>query len=418
MTPEQPRPVPEPRTLTVAMEATGSDDVRHEVDAEGADAGVELEQLTLGEGEIREPFDPRLIDVTTEVRSLDTLVKRLKAGQIDLDPDFQRSRGIWTDEKKSLLIESLLLRIPLPTFYVAEIEGPDQLGDSSWAVVDGIQRLSTIAQFVDSKVLDLPPLKLRGLEYLHQERDKVFEKLSSSLQLRILESQFTIQVIRKSTPEPVKLNIFARINTGGVPLSAQELRHALIPGPARALLRSMASTSEFREAVAYSVSPTRMVDREMALRFIAFLRSDPEEQKETDFDEFLRQTMRAINSIGERERQRYLSEFAAAMAASREIFGNDAFRKRYEEDDPRRPVSKALFEAVAVALARLRQTHGDVAVTRLIERAPEVRSAFIRLMNDRDFDRAVSQGTGDPARVKLRFRELRILAETVAGIAP
>ena len=386
--------------------------VRLELDAEGGDAGVELEQLVVGD-EIREPFDPRLIDVTTEIRSLDTLVKRLEAGQIDLDPDFQRSRGIWTDQKKSLLIESLLLRIPLPTFYVAELDSSEALGDSSWAVVDGIQRLSTIAQFVKPSVFGLPPLKLRGLEYLHAEEGRTFEKLPSSLQLRILESQFTIQVIRKSTPEAVKLNIFARINTGGVPLSAQELRHALIPGPARFLLRDMASSDEFQRAVAHSVSPTRMVDREMALRFIAFRRSDPEQFKESDFDRFLRDTMRALNSASDDERRAMVDEFCAVMIASAAIFGNDAFRKRYREDDPRRPVSKALFEAVAVALASLRVKHGDDGLKQLIDRSSLVREGFVSLMNDREFDRSISQGTGDPVRVRLRFKKTRELMESV-----
>jgi Protein of unknown function DUF262 len=388
-------------------------EVRHELDSRGSDAGVESEELVDEDAEIREPFDPRLIDVTTEMRSLDTLVRRLSAGQIDLDPDFQRSRGIWTDQKKSLLIESLLLRIPLPTFYVAEIDGSEDLGDSSWAVVDGIQRLSTIAEFVEPDVLGLSSLRLRGLEYLHTEEGKLFHELSSSLQLRILESQFTIQVIRKSTPEPVKLNIFARINTGGVPLSAQELRHALLPGPARGFLRELAHSREFKDAVDHSVSPTRMVDREMALRYVAFRISDPETYRDQDFDSFLRDTMRTINRWDEMEQVRHREDFAAAMRAGVEIFGNDAFRKRYEKGDPRRPVSKALFEAVAVALARVRDKRGDNGLAILAARSDVVKSQFIDLMNEREFDRSVSQGTGDPARVRFRFSKLRELMEAV-----
>lgn len=386
--------------------------IRHELDSEGHDAGVELEQLTVGETEIKEPFDPRLIDVTTEVRSLDTLVRRLAVGQIDLDPDFQRSRGIWTPQKKSLLIESLLLRIPLPTFYVAELAGSEELGDSSWSVVDGIQRLSTIAEFVDPKAIGASPLKLHGLEYLHKEEGRTFDELSPSLRLRILESQFTIQVIRKSTPEAVKLNIFARINTGGVPLSAQELRHALTPGPARELLRIMASSPEFQDAVDHSISPTRMADREMALRFIAFRQSDPQEHKDQDFDRFLRQAMRAINSTDKQERDRYRVEFAQAMTASSAIFGNDAFRKRYEVGHARQPISKALFEVVAVALATVRQDHGEEGIATLTARASQVRGGFVDLMNDREFDRSVSQGTGDPVRVRFRFRKMRDLIES------
>jgi Protein of unknown function DUF262 len=394
-----------------ALESQGA--LQHELDAEGHDAGVELEQLVLEDEEIKEPFDPRLIDVTTEVRSLDVLVKRIRAHQIDLDPDFQRSRGIWTTQKKSLLIESLLLRIPLPTFYVAEIGTGEELGESAWAVVDGIQRLSTIVEFVEPSVFGMPALRLRGLQYLKAEEGRTFHELSQSLQLRILESQFTIQVIRRSTPEAVKLNIFARINTGGVPLSAQELRHALTPGPARKILRTMALSPEFQDAVASSVSPTRMADREMALRFIAFRLSNPESHKEPDFDRFLRDAMRGMNDWDLLETERHLADFKRAMVASRKIFATDAFRKRYAETDPRRPVSKALFEAVSVATARVYDQYGNEGLDQLVQKSSAIRAKFVSLMNDREFDRSISQGTGDPVRVRLRFRKLRELMESV-----
>lgn len=393
------------------------EELRLELDSEGRDAGVEYEAVE-DEEVIREPFDPRLIDVTTETRSLDTLVRRVAAGQINLDPDFQRSRGIWTDKKKSLLIESLLLRIPLPTFYVAEVDRGSDLGDDCWAVVDGIQRLSTAVQFVQPAALGLPALALKGLEYLKAENGKTFQELSTSLQLRLLESQFTIQVIRKSTPEQVQLNIFARINTGGVPLSAQELRHALIPGTARQTLRDMAKCSEFQEAVAHSVSPSRMVDREMALRYLAFRLSEPELHRETDFDKFLRTTMRQINAWSDEERAQRLREFSAVMLASTAIFGKDAFRKRYQKLDPRRPVSKALFEAVAVGLARTLDKHGPNGIATLVSKADEVTAAFHQLMGDRDFDRSISQGTGDPVRVRLRFERLRQLFWTIVESTP
>ncbi len=392
---------------------TESPEVRHEIDAEGRAAGVEAEEI--GDGsEIKEPFDPRLIDVTTEVRTLDSLLKRLAVGQIDLDPDFQRSRGIWSDQKKSLLIESLLLRIPLPTFYVAETDGSDELGGTSWAVVDGIQRLSTIAEFVKPELLGLSPLHLKGLEYLKSEEGNNFESLPPSLQLRILESQFTIQVIRRTTPEPVKLNIFARINTGGVPLSRQELRHALIPGRARKLLKEMADSDSFQKAVAYSVSPSRMVDREMALRFIAFDLVDASEYSNSNFDEFLRDSMVSINSWDEGMIADVRRRFSISMEACEEIFGDDAFRKRYRIEDPRRPVSKALFEAVAVGVSGIYRDGGISALRSLTRQSGQIRQEFLELMRDREFDRSISQGTGDPRRIRVRFTKFRQLLDSLA----
>ena len=383
-----------------------------EVDDLGFSIGVEREEIESSDSTDSAepfPFDPRKIDVVTEVRSLDNVLKRLKAGQIDLDPDFQRSRGIWTPKKKSLLIESLLLRIPLPTFYVAELQEGTSLGEDAWAVVDGIQRLSTIAEFVTPDVFDTSPLRLGGLEYLETADGRTFSELPLPLQLRVEESQFTFQVIRRSTPENVKLNIFARINTGGESLTAQELRHALIPGPARAFLKELAESEVFREGVDNSVRPKRMADREMVLRFLAFRIEDPLTYTQQDFDQFLRSSMQTVNEWDEPAREQAATEFEQTMRACRKLFDNDAFRKRYHKDDSRRPISKALFEAVAVAVATVADEQGSAGIARLIKRRGTVRSGFRKLMSDATFERAISQGTGDPVRVRERFGKMIVL---------
>lgn len=158
------------------------------------------------------------------------MLARLRRGVLDLTPDFQRFAGIWSDIDQSKLIESLLLRIPLPTLYAAESR------EESWTVVDGIQRLTTIARFVDPEVIGAKPLRLRGLEHLRQYEGKTYAELPGGLKTRIDETELIVHLIRAGTPEPVMFNIFARINTGGRPLTLQELRHALIPGKARQLL--------------------------------------------------------------------------------------------------------------------------------------------------------------------------------------
>ncbi|MFD0395065.1 DUF262 domain-containing protein [Streptomyces nogalater] len=139
---------------------------------------------------------------------------------IDLAPDFQRKAGIWTDGKQSRLIESLLLRIPIPSFYAAENK------DGSWAIVDGIQRLTSIARFVEPQTVGADPLELTGLEYLRNFDGAGFADLSGKLQIRLRETEVVVHVIRRGTPEPVMFNVFARINTGGEPLTRQEIRHA------------------------------------------------------------------------------------------------------------------------------------------------------------------------------------------------
>ena len=128
----------------------------------GQNTGVELERAADpdAQAEIGEPFNPDLIEVQTRSMTIGLMISRLRHKAIDLDPEFQRRRGLWTDVRQSRLIESILLKIPLPTFYAAEDE------DETWAIVDGIQRLTAIARFVDPTTTNDSQLVLTGLEYL------------------------------------------------------------------------------------------------------------------------------------------------------------------------------------------------------------------------------------------------------------
>jgi hypothetical protein len=105
------------------------------------------------------------------------------------------------------------------------------------------------------------------------------------------------------------------------------------------------------------------------------------------------------------------------MEVSKRVFADDAFRKRYDESHSRRPVSKALFEGIAVAMARVGEAHGEDGLRRLVGRRKQVRMGFMDLMSDREFDRSISQGTGDPPRVRLRFLRLIELMEKFASPA-
>ena len=119
------------------------------------------------------------------------------------------------------------------------------------------------------------------------------------MQTRLRETELIVHLIRRGTPDEVKFNIFARINTGGLPLSRQELRHALIPGRGREILREWAESDLFRAATGNSVRSERMVDREMVLRFLAFRLTSPYDYGHDDFDRFLRDTMRSLNRLPE-----------------------------------------------------------------------------------------------------------------------
>ena len=122
-----------------------------DVDIEPTSDGTEYEETG-----ITKPFNPSLINILTKQMSLDTLMKRIREKEIDLAPDFQRGE-VWGATAKSRLIESLLIQIPLPAFYM------DATEENKWLVVDGLQRLSTLRDFVI-----LNKMALQDLEFLIQ----------------------------------------------------------------------------------------------------------------------------------------------------------------------------------------------------------------------------------------------------------
>lgn len=391
---------------SLQMDAQRAEEVAidEELSADGHAAGVEREELSLEEN-IKEPFDPALIDVVTRTMTVDLLLARLRRGVLDLAPDFQRQAGVWGDEAQSKLIESLLLRIPVPNLYAAES------GDEGWSIVDGIQRLTTIARFVDPALVpSMAPLRLRGLEYLKSYEGNLYGDLPPNLQTRIDETELLVHLIRSGTPEPVKFNIFARINTGGLPLTSQELRHALIPGEARAYLTTLAHSETFKEATNFSIKPDRMADREMVLRFVAFLRTDPQQYAKGDLDGFLRDAMVQLNKADEVVRSGIERDFYRALALARDVFGDQAFRKRSASNAERRlPINKAIFESLAVNLASVDSHQAKL----LVSQRATVDKRFAELTrNDRFFD-SVSGGTGDVRKVKTRFSMVRDLLDEV-----
>ncbi|MGO4571042.1 DUF262 domain-containing protein [Microvirga sp. 2TAF3] len=352
---------------------------------------------------IDKPFDPSKIKVTTEKKNIDLVVRRIDHGEVDLAPEFQRRARVWHPHRKSQLIESLLLRIPLPVFYVSANPKDD------WAVVDGLQRITTIYDFMKGE------FSLAGLEYLGVLEGRKFADLDRAMQRRIEETELVINVIQPGTPEEVMINIFKRINTGGTPLTGQEIRNALNKGPVRKYLRDLAEDPTFKSATDSSVRDDRMDAQEMVLRFLAFRMTKPSDYRVNDLDTFLNEAMRKINAMTEEERTRLASEFFRAMRTAHSIFGTVAFRKprmggNGQVRTGRNPVSKPLFEAWSVALAGL----GDDQVTIAINRRDEIIAEFQTLLaQDPEFVISVSYSTGVPTRVTKRFGSIEFLLQKV-----
>lgn len=370
-------------------ESTTVDSEDPEGEELGEIGGTGLEEEDTGGGfEITEPFDPGRIRVDTKPMVISLLMDRIRNKEIDLTPGFQRKGGIWSIKAKSQLIESLLIRIPLPAFYM---DGSDE---SKWLVVDGLQRLSTLRSFVIEKTLSLS-----GLEFLSECEGKKFDQLPRNLQRRILETQVTVFLIQENTPPEVKFNIFKRINTGGLPLSSQEIRHALNQGKASLLLQELADSAEFRTATNEGIRDDRMGDRECVLRVLAFMRTPYQEYKSKNIDAFLNQCMIDLNKSSDSDIQDLGRRFGRAMVDCYRLFGDRAFRKQKRGNPRRYPINRALFEVWSANVESL--SPADVA--RLEEKNKDLRERFLSLLDDSNFESAITYGTGDPRKVRLRF---------------
>jgi len=347
--------------------------------------------------EITSPYDPTKIDITIKYLSLDILIKRMIDGRIDLNTEFQRHSDLWNDEVQSRLIESLLVRIPLPAFY---FDGTD---DEKWQIVDGLQRLITLKNFVIDK-----KLRLQGLEYLTQFDGYGYDQLPPYLQGRIAETQITAFIINPGTPRDATFNIFKRINTSGLVLTPQEIRHALNQGIAADFVRDLAELPEFIQVV--KNKSKRMLDRELVTRFVGFYHNF--ERYNIDLENYLDEVMRKLAKTSQEERDRIKDAFIRAMKGAYRIFGDNAFAKIGRLEGKKPKFNRARFDAWAVNLARLPEED----IEKLAGRRNTIESRFSEILqNDEDFKKALGEGTGKYSAVEKRITVIGKMLEEIVN---
>ena len=359
--------------------------------------GVELEiEETVG-AEDPEPWDPEKIRIHTKHYSLRQVVDMIRDGDIDLAPDFQR-QFVWKARQRSGLIESLLLGIPLPSFYFNE----DDAGRLQ--VVDGVQRLTTIYHYVTK-----PAEKLGEVAYLHDLQGQGFSELATLFRRRLSSSQFVAHVIDPQTPYRVKFDIFRRINTGGTPLSAQEIRHCMSKTRSREFLKELVNDQSFLTATGGALrNHPRMADREVALRFVAFRLFDPDDYVDHgSFDEFLGFVTRRLDDPTGDDLEVLRSEFVRGMTNGYTVFGEHAFRKWPWEMQRKSPINRALFESWGTVLADYDETDIRNAAEDLVWQAREMMSS------DGAFIDSIGSATGTARNVRTRLSKVREVVQKV-----
>ena len=355
------------------------------------------------------PYDPEFIRVDTKPFNISLVYDMIKDGDINLSPDFQR-QFVWTDiGARSRLIESIMLRIPLPVFYLAQ----DHAGRLQ--VVDGLQRLTVIKQFLDNE------LRLRDLEYLKEEEGKVFRHddpsrcIDQRFRKRIMQTQIMMNIIDPQTPADVKFDIFKRINQGGRPLNAQEIRNCMSSPETRHLLHSLSQSPDFLEATCSSVGTVRMQDQEIALRFAAFRLAEFELQSPYlgNMERFLDQAIETLNRDPDLF-DRLVPAFERGMRNSAHLFGAFAFRKCKPHDllpgARRRLMNNSLFTTWSVVLAEW-----DEKEVQAVEAGSFAGIIAHELDRDSAYYDSVSFGTNDRRRLLYAFEKARALCAEHIG---
>ena len=333
------------------------------------------------------PFDPSKIDIKMDKLTMDSLIKRIRFGEIEFQASFQRKSGLWRKPQKSQLIESILLKIPLPAFYF------DATDDNKWLIIDGLQRLSTIKEFVVEESFEL-----KGLEFMTDLDGIKYSGLPRSLQRRIDETNINAYLINPATPKNVKYNIFKRINTGGLVLEPQEIRNALFQGQATESLLKMSKVQEFILATDGSIKSDRKLDCEFCLRYIVF--TQLLDSYSGNMDDFLSNGMEYLQKISLEEFERIKAKFMETMTIAYNVFEKNCFRKVFD-DGRRRPINKAIFEAVSYVVFKSSKEKTD----EYIINKCEINQKYKKLCSEYDFQNYLK--ASDKKSVEARIGKIK-----------
>jgi len=328
--------------------------------------------------------------VRREQRTVSEVVKRIKAQRFILNPDFQRD-FVWSIKKQSRLIESCLMRIPLPVFYVAEAK------DGRIIVVDGLQRLTTFIRYLNdefglSKLGD-------GKEDAPQDNPllgKRFSDLPVNLQERVEDTQLTLYILDSKAPQRAKLDIFERVNSGE-PLARQQMRNCLFNGPATNWLREAAESKPFLIATGGGLNKKTMRDREAINRFCAF-RILGANQYKGDMDNFLAQCLEKMNEKNEKELESLSHAFYQSMESNYLLFKQHTFRKSLtkEQTAARTVINIALFDVCSVIFSKI-----DPSI--IEDRTKKFSDVVIKLLHEDKFIQSITYATNGLRQVITRF---------------
>lgn len=347
---------------------------------------------------IENPFSTKDIKITSANIVLPSLINKIKYDELEI-PKFQRKANLWSKKQMSRLIESVLLKLPLPIFYF-DVTNPDK-----WIIVDGLQRISTIKKFFVDKE---KPLRLTSLEFLTQLNGKTYDELDRSFKRTIEDTNLITYQIEAQTPKKVRYSIFNRINTGGLSLNAQEIRQALNQdGKAVEFLEKICENNIFKNIV--KVSSSRMLDRELVLRFMAFNLIDAQEFPYSNMSQLLDEAIERLDDIkNDNELDILEKKFFNVLNLSEIILGNNhGFSRSIAFENKTKTLNRSMFDALTVCFDEIKDKE------KFIKNKEIFKNGFIQLLRNEnsELSKSVTEGTSGKKVIDKRFSIVRKLIE-------
>lgn len=306
----------------------------------------------------------------------ETLLSRINANvpKTILNPDFQRKYKWDKDgwKRSSKFIESCLMRIPLPSCYFAENDSRRHL------VIDGVQRLTTIAKFFNDE------FALEGLTTFKELEGKKFSEIGE-YQAELESTTIRCIVLRKENPKKLIREIFARLNQGAVKLTDQEIRHAIYPGKLDDLLIELSKhpiISSFGLTDTSTRTKDGREDEEQVLRFFAFSEDLNLEKYPGALSQFLDNYMEDKIDLEDEAVLELKSKFGQAISNCQTVFSEEIFF------DP----SKERAKQGLVYYDLLMPTVGLLEPQIVSEKKEQIKAAYLKLFNDPSFSRTLSGG--------------------------
>ena len=324
--------------LMTPSEATALDQLQEEIASSQRRVRADAYQLSIGE-----------------------VVSMYDNNEIIINPEFQRLFR-WSSSQKSKFVESLLLGIPIPSIFVFETD------DAEWELIDGLQRLSTILEFMGKLRSDtglVRPSILDATSYLPSLYNAVWETsdqipdvtladqrpLTKGMQLSIRRARMGVQILKRPSDNQTKFDLFQRLNAGGTQANAQEVRNCIMlmtnPDGFRQIKESAESDSFIKVLNISDEQKEKQRHLEYAVRFLVHY-AIPYDGK-LDIEEYMDEGI--VRLLGNGGLQSSLSTMGRTFSILNGILGSDSL-KRWDGEKHVGKVGLVGLEVICIGIAR------------------------------------------------------------------